>query len=59
MRYVAFSFVLLLPLCALAQVSGSISGSVADQSGSAVVGVAVKLTSETTGAVRRNHQRRR
>jgi len=43
MRYVAFGFVMLLPLCAMAQVSGSISGSVADQSGSAVVGAAVKL----------------
>ena len=52
MRYVAFGFVMLLPLCAMAQVSGSISGSVADQSGSAVVGAAVKLISETTGTVR-------
>jgi len=51
-RYVAFCLVLLLPLCVLAQVSGSISGSVADQTGSAVVGAAVKLISEAEGTVR-------
>src|SRR5579872_332072 len=34
-----------------AQVNGSLSGTVADQSGSVVSGAAVKLTSESTGAV--------
>ena len=36
---------------ALAQVNGSVSGTVSDPSGSAVSGATVKLTSETTGAV--------
>ena len=36
---------------AMAQVNGSITGSVADQTGSAVAGATVKLVSEATGAI--------
>ncbi len=52
MRYVACCLFVLLPWIAAAQgVNGSIAGSVADASGSAVAGATVKLTSEDTGAV--------
>ncbi len=52
MRYVAFSAFVLLPWIAAAQgVNGSIAGSVADSSGSAISGAMVKLISENTGAM--------
>ena len=52
MRYVATCILMLLPWIATAQgVNGSIAGSVADASGSAVAGATVKLTSEGTGAI--------
>jgi len=51
LRSVFFGLFLLCSSVVLAQVNGSIAGSVADQSGSAVSGATVKLVSESTGAV--------
>ena len=52
-RYAAFSFLWILPLLAPAQeVTGSITGSVADSTGSLIANATVRLVSETTGAVR-------
>lgn len=52
MRYVAICILMLLPWIIAAQgVNGSIAGSVADASGSAVTGATVKLISEGTGAI--------
>ena len=52
-RYVAIFALLLLPVLAPAQqVTGSITGTVTDPSGSAIVGAAVRLVSEQTGAIR-------
>jgi hypothetical protein len=52
-RYVAILLVLMLPALAPAQqVTGTITGSVIDSSGSTVSGAAVTLVSEQTGAVR-------
>ncbi|HEY1497408.1 MAG TPA: carboxypeptidase regulatory-like domain-containing protein, partial [Candidatus Solibacter sp.] len=52
-RYVAIFALLLLPVVAPAQqVTGSITGTVTDPSGSAIAGATVRLTSEQTGAVR-------
>ncbi len=52
-RYVAIFALLLMPVMAPAQqVTGSITGTITDSSGSAIVGATVKLVSEQTGAVR-------
>jgi hypothetical protein len=51
LRRVLFCLFVALPAMVLAQVNGSILGSVADPSGSAVAGSTVKLTSESTGAI--------
>src|SRR5258708_24504313 len=52
-RYVAIFALLLLPVVATSQqVTGSITGTVTDPSGSAIAGATVKLVSEQTGAVR-------
>ena len=48
-------FLLLTLFCSISaaqQITGSISGSITDRSGSVIAGVAVKLTSENTAAVR-------
>ena len=51
-RHVALSLFCLLPVAALAQdVTGSISGSVIDPAGAAVVGASLKLVSDATAAV--------
>jgi hypothetical protein len=52
MRQVAISLFLLLTFVASAQQTGSITGSVVDPSGTAVVGATVKLVSQDTAAVR-------
>ena len=53
MRHFAFFLLCLLPAAAAAQqVTGSISGTVTDESGGAVVGATVRLVSEGTSAVR-------
>ena len=50
-RYVFFIFLCLVPIAALAQdVTGSITGSVTDPAGAAIVGANVKLVSESTNA---------
>src|SRR5947209_4846574 len=52
-RYVATFALLLMPVLAPAQqVTGSITGTITDSTGSAIVGATVKLTSEQTGAIR-------
>src|SRR5215471_1347855 len=51
MRYAALCLAALLPAGAQ-QTTGSISGTVTDKSGSVVAGVTVRLTSETTSAMR-------
>ncbi len=50
-RYVLVAYLLLGSAVAWGQVNGSITGTIADQTGSAVAGATVKLTSEGTGAV--------
>jgi hypothetical protein len=53
MRCIPVGILLLLSLPSAAQiVTGSITGTVTDKSGSAMAGVSVKLTSESTGATR-------
>jgi len=49
LRYAATALFLCLPAALLAQVNGSITGTVTDPSGSAIPAAAVKLTSESTG----------
>ena len=50
-RYFVFCFLSLLPAAVFAQdVNGSISGSVTDPAGAAIVGAVVKLVSDTTSA---------
>jgi hypothetical protein len=49
-RYVAF-LALFVSAVASAQVNGSVSGTVSDQTGSAIPGATVRLTSEGTGAL--------
>ena len=51
-RYVALFALLLIPALAPAQVTGSITGTIADPTGSSISGATVKLISEQTGAVR-------
>lgn len=53
-RRTALLLCLFLPAILPGQVNGTISGTVADASGSAIPGSAVKLTSESTGAVLNN-----
>ena len=51
LRSVFLGVLVLCSSAAIAQVNGSVSGTVSDQSGSAVAGATVKLTSESTGAL--------
>jgi hypothetical protein len=50
-RYILFASLLLRSAVVWGQVNGSITGTIADQTGSAVAGATVKITSEGTGAV--------
>src|SRR5438309_149740 len=51
LRYVALALFLSVPAAIMAQVNGSITGSVADPSGSAIPAAVVKIISESTGQV--------
>src|SRR5690242_10783911 len=53
LRHIAFCLLLALPFAAPAQVvTGTVTGSVVDSTGSPIAGASVKLTSEATAAVR-------
>ncbi len=52
MRYVAAGILVLALVSPAQEITGSITGSVADTGGSVIVGASVKLISEQTGAIR-------